>query len=120
MYDGRFLFLFINGEQFGQVFGGLAVRNVFAPIRIGATTQSQSFKGVIDEVWVSTSVVSKEEVIALSCITRPSTVAVTPQTSGPVQPGTTVPYTVAVTNHDIDACQTSNYEMFLQSTFPGG
>src|SRR5438477_2620542 len=53
MYDGRFLFLFINGEQFGQVFAGLPVRNVFAPIRIGATTQTQSFHGVIDDVWVS-------------------------------------------------------------------
>ena len=65
MYDGRFLFLFINGEQFGQVFGGLDVRNVFAPIRVGATTQTQSFKGTIDEVWVSTNVVSKEELMAL-------------------------------------------------------
>jgi hypothetical protein len=52
------------------------VRNVFAPIRIGATTQTQSFHGVIDDVWVSTNAVSKEEVIALSCIQRPFTLAV--------------------------------------------
>src|SRR5205823_10133678 len=111
MYDGTFLFLFINGQQFGQVFGGLGLRNVFAPVRIGATTQTQSFHGVIDEVWVSTNAVSKEEVMALSCIPRPSTIAVSPQTSGPVQAGTTVPYFVAVTNHDVGACPTSNYEM---------
>ena len=30
--------LFINGEQFGQVFGGADLRNVFAPLRFGATT----------------------------------------------------------------------------------
>jgi hypothetical protein len=120
MYDGRFLFLFINGEQFGQVFGGLNIRNAFAPIRIGATTQSQSFKGIIDEVWVSTNAVSKDELTALACISRPSTFTVTPQTSGPVPPGTTVPYLVTVSNHDIGACQTSNYEMFITPTFSGG
>jgi hypothetical protein len=119
MYDGRFLFLFINGEQFGQVFAGLPVRNVFAPIRIGATTQTQSFHGVIDDVWVSTNAVSKDEVIALSCIQRPFTMAVSPATSGPVQAGTTVPYTVSVTNNDVGACRPSNYEMFIQRSFPG-
>src|SRR4051812_4328529 len=36
MYDGTFVFLFINGQQFGQVFGGADLRNVFAPLRFGA------------------------------------------------------------------------------------
>src|SRR5262249_19135271 len=38
MYDGRFLRLFMNGEQVGQVLVQGTIRNVVAPIRIGATT----------------------------------------------------------------------------------
>ena len=34
--------------------------------------------------------------------------------------GTTVPYSVSVTNNDIGKCQPSNYEMFIQQSFPGG
>src|ERR1019366_1557098 len=38
MFDGTFVFLFIDGKQFGQVFGAGTVADVFAPLRIGATT----------------------------------------------------------------------------------
>ena len=111
MYDGRFVFLFMNGEQVGQVAAAGTLRNVFAPIRIGATTQSQSFKGVIDEVWLSTNVVSKEEVLALSCIRRPTTFAVTPAQAGPVPFDTPANYQVSVANHDTGRCGGSPYQL---------
>ena len=59
MFDGTFVFLFINGQQFGQVFGAGTIRNVFAPLRIGATTQTQHFDGIIDEVFVSTQPITQ-------------------------------------------------------------
>ena len=96
MYDGRFVFLFMNGEQVGQVAAAGTLRNVFAPIRIGATTPVSAFKGVIDEVWLSTNVVSKEELMALSCIRRPSTFAVNPAHGGPVPFDTPVNYQISV------------------------
>jgi Concanavalin A-like lectin/glucanases superfamily len=121
MYDGRFLFLFLNGEQVGQIAAAGTLRNVFAPIRIGATTGTQHFDGVIDDVWLSTNPVSKEELAGLSCIARPASIAVSPPTSGPVPPGTTATYSVTVTNHDIGMCSPSSYEMFIEqpSPFPG-
>src|SRR5262249_35286800 len=85
-FDGTFVSLFINGQQFGQIFAAGSLRNVFAPIRIGATTQSQHFDGTIDEVFLSTQPISKEELEALSCIHRTTTFAVSPATSGPVPP----------------------------------
>jgi hypothetical protein len=88
----------------GQVEEIGTIQNAFAPIRIGATSQTQFLKGVIDEVWLSTNPVSKEQLIALSCISRPSTFAAAGD-SGPVPPGTTVPYNVSATNNDIGACQ---------------
>ncbi|MDP9001396.1 MAG: LamG domain-containing protein [Myxococcota bacterium] len=116
MFDGTFVFLFIDGQQFGQVFAAGEMRNVFAPIRIGATTQTQHFNGIIDEVFVSTEAMSKDALTALSCITRPSTLAVNPATSGPVPFDTTVTYGIAVTNHDVGACQPKQYEVFFNGT----
>jgi len=118
MYDGTFVFLFINGQQVGQVFVGGALRDVFAPIRIGATTQTQHFDGVIDDVFVSTRAISKDELTALSCIHHASTFTVNPAASGPVSPGTTVHYDVAVTNHDVGACQPKQYDGFLSPPDP--
>jgi hypothetical protein len=113
MYDGRFVFLFMNGEQVGQVAAAGTLRNVFAPLRIGATTETQHFKGIIDEVWLSTNAVSKEEVMALSCIRRPTTFAVSPTKGGPVPFETPVNYQVSVMNNDIGRCAPTPYRMFV-------
>jgi hypothetical protein len=119
LYDGRFLFLFVNGEQVGQVLQVGTIRNVFAPIRIGATTDSQHFDGLIDEVWLSTNVVSKDEVMALSCITAPPTVSITSSATGPVPPDTNVHYGVTLANHDIGACRASSYFLSPNPFTPG-
>jgi concanavalin A-like lectin/glucanase superfamily protein len=119
MFDGTFVFLFINGQQFGQVFGAGTLRNVFAPLRIGATTQTQHFNGIIDEVFVSTEAISKDTLTALACISRPSMVAVSPLTSGPVPFDTTVHYDVAVSDNDVGFCQPKQYDMFFESSDPG-
>ncbi|MDP9151752.1 MAG: LamG domain-containing protein [Myxococcota bacterium] len=113
MYDGTFVFLFINGQQFGQVFAAGTMQNVLAPIRIGATTQSQHFSGIIDEVFLSTEAISKDTLTALACITRPSTLAVSPATSGVVPVNTTASYSVAVTNNDVGSCQPKQYDAFF-------
>jgi Concanavalin A-like lectin/glucanases superfamily len=114
MFDGTFVFLFINGQQFGQVFAAGTLRNVFAPLRIGATTQTQRFDGVIDEVFVSTEAISKDTLASLACITRPSMLAVSPTTSGPVPFGTTVHYDISATNNDIGFCPSKSYDAFFQ------
>ncbi|MDP9035594.1 MAG: LamG domain-containing protein [Myxococcota bacterium] len=119
MYDGTFVFLFVNGQQFGQVFAAGTIRNVLAPIRIGATTQSQHFSGIIDEVFLSTEAISKDSLTALACITRPSTLAVNPATSGVVPFGTTASYNVAVTNNDVGSCQPKQYNAFFTQVDPG-
>jgi len=109
VFDGTFVFLFINGQQFGQVFGAGTIRNVFAPVRIGATTQSQFLHGAIDDPFVSTRADARDQVIARACIQRSSTLSVNPTTSGPVQLGTTVEYDVSVTDNDVGTCQPRQY-----------
>jgi hypothetical protein len=119
MFDGTFVFLFINGQQFGQIYAAGNLRNVFAPIRIGATTQNQAFDGVIDEVFLSTQEISKEQLTALSCIHHPSELSVSAgNPSGPVPFDTVVEYDVAVTNNDVGACQPAQYDAFFSSFDP--
>jgi hypothetical protein len=115
MYDGTFVFLFINGQQFGQVFGGGGLHDVFAPLRIGTTSQTQLFDGIIDEVFVSTQVIPKETLTALACIPAPSTFSVTPSATGPQPFDTTVHYGVTVNDNDIGFCQGKSYDLFNQS-----
>ena len=119
MFDGTFVRLFLDGQQFGQVYGAGTLRDEFTPIRIGATTQTQYFHGIIDEVFLSTDDISPSVLTALACIQNPSTLAVTPVTSGPVSFGTTVPYSVAVTDNDVGFCQQQNqYNFFFNSFDP--
>lgn len=115
MFDGTFVFLFINGQQFGQVYGAGTIRDVFAPLRFGATTQSQHFDGILDEVFVSTEAVTVSTLTSLACISRPSTLSVSPTTSGPVSFGTTVNYDVAVTDNDIGFCGPRQYSAFSEA-----
>jgi hypothetical protein len=119
MYDGTFVFLFINGQQFGQVFAGGTLRNVFAPLRFGATTQTQFFKGILDEVFVSTQDISKDVITALACIARPSTFTVSPASSGLTPVDTNVHYDVAVSDNDVGFCQLRNYQFSVSSSDPG-
>jgi hypothetical protein len=120
MYDGTFVFLFINGQQFGQIYVGQPLRDVFAPVRIGATTQKQFFDGIVDEVFVSTEAISKDALTALACLTHPSTIAsISPATSGPVLFETTVHYDVVVADNDIGFCPPSQYNFNLFSADTG-
>ncbi len=111
MFDGTFVFLFINGQQFGQVYGAGTIRNVFAPLRIGATSQTQFFDGIIDEVFVSTQAITASTLTDLACLSHPSTLAVSPTTSGAVPFDTTVHYDVVATDNDIGFCGARDYEM---------
>jgi hypothetical protein len=117
IFNGRFVFLFINGEQFGQVFAEGSIRDVDAPIRIGATTQTQRFDGMIDNVFLSTNPVTPADIAALSCIRGSSSFTVSPEASGPQPPGSTFPYAVSVTNNDVGACLPREYTMNI---FGGG
>lgn len=119
MCDGTFVFLFIDGQQFGQVYGGSGLRNVFAPLRIGATSGSQYFDGIIDEVFVSTEAIPASTLTSLACIPHGSTLAVRPPTSGPVPFDTTVHYGVSITDNDVGFCGPRNYNLFFQGTDPG-
>lgn len=111
LFDGRFVRLFINGEQVGQVFGEGSIRDVDVVMRVGGTTQTQRFAGRIDEVFVSTNPITPEQLAALACVRKASTVEVSPLSSGPNPPGTQVQYSVSALNNDSPTCGPRDYFM---------
>ncbi|MDF2696541.1 MAG: hypothetical protein K0S65_4924, partial [Labilithrix sp.] len=117
IYDGEFAFLFIDGRQVGQVAGAGLLKNLDAPLRIGSNANQQPFKGAIERVWVSSDPVPLQDITALACLRRAETMTITPATSGPVPPNTTVHYDVALTNNSIGAaCGGSTYSFFFDPT----
>jgi hypothetical protein len=74
---------------------------------------------MIDDLFVSTENISKDVLIALSCIARPTTFTVTPLVSAPTPFDTTVHFEVAVTDNDVGACQPKSYEFFVNFFDPG-
>ena len=119
VYDGTFVFLFVNGQQVGQIFAGGTIKDANAPIRIGNDAKQQPFAGTIDRVLLSANPLSAGEVAGLACISRPATFTAAPLTSGPVAPGTAFTYNIAVTNKDVGACQPGGYFLFGTADPPG-
>ena len=119
VYDGTFVFLFINGQQVGQIFAAGTIKDVSAPIRIGNNAKQDHFAGTIDGVFLSDQPLSENEVASLACIRRPATFTASPLSSGPVAPGTAVNYDIAMTNNDVGACAGSDYFLFNSGDPPG-
>ncbi|WP_437964384.1 LamG domain-containing protein [Sorangium sp. So ce260] len=120
IYDGTFVRLFLNGEQVGQISAAGTILDINAPIHIGSNPQKQQrFTGLIDEVWVSASPTTGAEIAQLSCLRRPTTFTVTPESSGVVAPNTPVTYQIAVTNNDVGACTPGDYVLQVFGPSPG-
>jgi hypothetical protein len=104
-YDGRFVFLFIDGVQVGQISAPGIVRDRVEAIRIGSNRALKFFHGAIDRVFVSVSPdVSAQTFADLSCIRLPFEVEISPLASGEVQPETPFNYDIAITNPSVGAC----------------
>ncbi len=79
---------------------------MFAPLRIGATSQTQFFNGIIDEVFVSTQIfISKDTLTALACISEPTIGGGQPRDEwGLVRFETTLHYDLTVSENHIGFC----------------
>ncbi|WP_437287558.1 LamG-like jellyroll fold domain-containing protein [Sorangium sp. So ce406] len=115
IHDGTLVRLFLNGQQVGQASAAGAIRDINAPIHVGNNPQRQRFTGLIDQVWLSASPLTAADIAQLTCLRHPTTVVVTPESSGPVASGTPVTYQVAVTNNDTAECSARDYGLNITS-----
>jgi hypothetical protein len=118
VFDGEFVFLFLNGRQVGQVVASGSIADVDAPIRVGSTTQTQHFVGTMDNVWISTNGVNAGTIAGLACIRGQSTFTVSPLSSGPQQPGTEFVYDLRIENNDSGSCSAREHSVSVFGSFP--
>ena len=118
VFDGEFVFLFLNGRQVGQVVASGSIADVEAPIRLGSTTQTQHFVGTMDNVWISTNGVNAGTIAALACIRGQSTFTVSPLSSGPQQPGAEFVYDLRIKNNDSGSCSAREHSVSVFGPFP--
>jgi hypothetical protein len=111
-YDGKFVFLYLDGQQVGQVDVPGLIKEASGPIAIGNNAAKQVFSGAIDNVWISTNPVTINDIAQLACIHRPATFAATPTDGPPSPPDTAVDYSIVVTNNDAGFCAPAQYFMF--------
>jgi hypothetical protein len=115
LFDGQFIFLFLDGQRVGQVSARGRLRNVNAPLRIGNNAGGTDFfRGRIDEVRFSSERLTEFDLPSLACLTRPpELLSVLPPTSGPVQPETPVTYEVTVADRKFGAsCGAAAFALF--------
>ena len=114
-YDGQFVFLYLDGQQVGQVDLPGAIKEANGPITIGNNASNQQFDGVIDDVWLSVDPVQLSDITALSCIQKPATAVATPAAGPPTPFDSSVDYSVVVTNNSVGFCSPSSYFFQLES-----
>ena len=111
-YDGTWLRLYINGVEAAKTKASGAIVEGTGPLLIGNDADQRLFRGDLDNVFFDTRALSADGVLALTCIHQPSTVTVTPVMSAAVPPGTTVPFDIALTNHNTAGCPAETLQFF--------
>jgi hypothetical protein len=118
-YDGSMLRLYLDGQEVanGAVTGTIAPAP--GPLLIGNDGSKRLWAGLIDNAFLSARALSASEVLALTCVRRPFSLAVSPADSPPTTAGAVATFDVAITNNDSASCGAGNYQ-FQAFTSVGG
>jgi len=117
-YDGTVLRLFLDGKEVKTTKAKGTLANGEGPLLMGNDALRRRLSGKLDTVTFDTFPMSASEIAALTCVHRPETLAVTPDESGPVAPGTAFDYHISLTNNDSAACAPTFYNFFQRNFTP--
>ena len=111
-YDGAALRLFIDGKQVTSFNVAGTIPVGAGPLVMGNDGSERRFNGTIDGVTFATHALTADEVLQLTCLSQPPTVAV-PSELPPAAPGVPVAIDVALTNHNpVGACGPISFQVF--------
>ena len=79
---------------------------------MGNDIDERRLHGSMDSAWFNTLAAPPETILQLTCLQRPPMLGVTPEVGPTVAPGTTVPYTLSVTNNSAPGCGLSEFFAF--------
>lgn len=111
-YDGKTATLYLDGAVAAQASAPGILAPSTGPILIGNDVFGRRFSGIIDQVWLNTLAIPADRIAQLTCARRPPSLQVTPSVSSPVEAGTVVPYSVAITNNSDATCPEDDFHWY--------
>jgi hypothetical protein len=115
-YDNSTIRLYLDGKEVGHfdVPGQLVAAP--GPFLMGNDGSKRLFAGTLDNASLDLRALSPDEVMQLTCLRRPVTLAGTPAISPPTQPGATATYDITLVNNDSASCGASDFAFFTNFT----
>ena len=118
-YDGTWLRLYLNGTEVAKTRARGSIAPAPGPFLMGNDGSKRLFAGLIDEAFFDARALAANEVLALTCLHHPFTVAGTPPSSAPTTSGVPASFDIAISNNDSASCAPSDY-IFEPETFVQG
>lgn len=109
-YDGSVLRLYVNGEEVSQAHATGVLARSSGPLLMGNDGTNRRFVGRIDNAWFNTQAAPASTIKELLCLRRDPTVSVSPEVGPSVAAGTSVTYTLTITNDDDSTCPAATYQ----------
>jgi hypothetical protein len=117
-YDGSYLRLYKNGSEVASKRAAGTLSPGVGPLLMGNDISERRLVGQLDNVWFNTLAAPADTIMDLTCLRHLPTLALSPSSSGPVQAGSTVPYTLSITNNNGAVCDPATFLAF--SNAPSG
>ena len=117
-YDNNTLRLYLNGAEVASFNVAGTLAPAAGPFLMGNDGSKRLFAGLIDNAFLDERALSTNEVMQLTCVHQPATLAGTPAVSAPTQPGVPASFDISLTNNDSPNCEASDFTFFVSSV-PG-
>ena len=118
-YDGTWLRLYLNGKEVASQRAVGSVAPAIGPFLMGNDGSKRLFAGLLDEAFFDARALSAAEVLALTCLRQPVTVAATPPSSAPTTSGVPASFDIAISNNDSPSCGPSDFGFEPNFFLPG-
>ena len=113
-YDGITLRLYIDGKEVEHNRAKGTIAAAAGPFLMGNDGSKRLYAGALDSALYDDRALSADEMLALTCIRRPASIAGTPARSAPTATGAMAPFDIAITNNDSPSCTPS--DLFFQAS----
>jgi hypothetical protein len=118
-YDGTWLRLYLNGTEVAKNRARGSIAPAPGPFLMGNDGSKRLFAGLIDEAFFDARALAANEVLALTCLHHPFTIAGTPPSSAPTTSGVPASFDIAISNNDSASCVPSDYVFEPEAFVPG-
>ncbi len=113
-YDGLDLVLYLDGKEAARTRASGVIQGGQGPLLVGNDVRARRIEGTVDSLFFATRAATASTIAGLTCLRKPPTLVATPAMSAPVQPGTTVPFSLTLTSHNSPTCAPETF--FFQVT----